>query len=330
MPARRDPLREAFQDIQALRSEGVSEAGIAKLKTALKTQKGMVVSKAAALVAEWFEPSLNEDLLSCFYRLNKNGVQDDPQCLGKTACIKALHELACQDIRVYSAGCRIVQLEPVRGGKEDSAVALRIASLNALMQTHSVDTNILMTVFADFLADDSKRVRAEAAKLISYAPPALAAPLLRLKIRLGDTDTRVLGNCFDALLSLAPTQESVTLIHGYAAKKEALQAEALASLASSSLPEAIELVSRDYATILDPQLRRILLTSLSLSATQEALSFLLEQVQQALPEALWAFEALKPKLHDDEVRQRVQSILAKTGGELEREFILWQSTLTPA
>ena len=326
MPARRDPLRDAFNEIQALRDEGSSDYGTAKLRTALKKQNGMIVSKAAPVAAEWFETSLAEDLETCFYRLSKNGTEHDPQCWGKTAIIKALHELSWQDNSIYAAGCRTVQLEPVRGGKEDTAVALRIASLNALMQAPILDSNLLMTVLADLLADESRRVREEAAKLSSYASPALAAPLLRLKIQVGDASTRVLGNCFDALLSLMPTQDSIQLIHKFTQKGDAIQAEALASLASSSLPEAIDLVSNDYEQLVDPQLRRIILTSLSLSSTEEALEFLYDQLREPLPEASWAFEALKSKLHDEDIRSRVFTTLNKRGDALVNQFHHWQES----
>lgn len=316
MPPRRDPLKEAFNDLQALRTEGISESGIAYLKNVFQKQNGMVVARAASLAVEWFESSLVETMVACFYRLSKQGASTDSQCWGKTALVKALQELAWQDTQLYIEGCRTVQLEPVHGGKEDTAVALRIASLNALMQSLVVDKNILMMLLADLLADESKRVRAEAANLSSYAPPTMAAPLLRLKIHLGDADTRVLGNCFDSLLSLMPNQESMSLIHSYTFNNDALQAEALAALASSSLSEAVSLVISDYETYVDFQLKRIILTSLSLSITTEALHFLLDKLSDSRTEASVALEALKPKLHDLTLKDDVARRLALRKDEL--------------
>ncbi len=316
MPPRRDPLKEAFNAIQALRDEGVSESGIAHLRSIFRKQNGMVIARAAGLAVEWFESSLVEAMVSCYYRLRQRGVELDSQCWGKTALVKALQELAWQDTQLYIDGCRTVQLEPVRGGKEDTAVALRIASLNALMQSVVVDKNILMMLLADLLADESKRVRAEAANLSSYAPPTMAAPLLRLKIHLGDADSRVLGNCFDSLLSLMPNQESIKLIHSYTLNNDALQAEAVAALASSSLSEAVSLVLADYDTFIDLQLKRIVLTSLSLSTTAEALDFLLNKLSDSLSEASIALEALKPKLHDLALKAEVARRLSQRKDEL--------------
>ena len=321
MPPRKDPLKESFKRIQALRDAGRSDVNVQTLRQILRKQNGMVVARAAGLIAEWNESSLNPELVECFYRLNEDGPTDDPQCWGKTAIIKSLSDLAWQETNIYQLGCKTLQLEPVRGGKEDTAVALRVASLNALMQCATVDTSLLMALLADLLADESKRVRQEAASLCAYAPPAMATPLLRLKIHLGDTETRVLGTCFDTLLILMPSSDSIELVYSFTHSTGALQAEALASLASSQLPDAVLLATTSFTHLVDSQLRRILLSSFGISPTEEAQSFLLEQLVEPLPEASWALQALEAKFHDDALYEKVKRIVSEHGDPTLRSML---------
>ena len=207
---RKDPLKKALQAVQDLRSQGPSDDAVAALLELICKGPGLVVARAAGLAAEWQAAELAPELENAFYRLLEDGRKVDPQCWGKVAVVKALFELAWQDADVYLQGCRTVQLEPVYGGKEDSAVAVRTASIQVLVQLPAVATTVVMSALADGLADESARVRMAAARASVACPAEVAQPLLRLKIRLGD-ESRVLGACFDALLALAPTSESVAL-----------------------------------------------------------------------------------------------------------------------
>jgi hypothetical protein len=310
---RKDPLKDTLQKIQELRSQESSAQGIAILQTMIKKQTGVVVAKAADLAVEWNAIELATDLHNAFERLNEDSLERDPQCWGKTAIIKALYELAWQDSKVFVQGCKIVQLEPVFGGKQDSAVSVRIASLQALVQLPVVDTGTVMSLLADLLADPSHKVRAEAARACMYCQPELVRPLLRLKIRMGDVEPRVLGACFDSLLILDSSSETVALILEYTrSQNEVLQSEALASLASSSLAEAITAVTHIYPTLKDIQVQRILLTSLGISSTQEAFSFLCNILGKGdTQEARWALEALKSKLHDEESKAQITKELTQ-------------------
>ena len=320
---RKDPIKKSLQRVQDLRSQGPSYETIAALLELIQTQPGIVVGNAAKVAAQWKEAELAVALQNAFDRLSEDGLNDDPQCWGKIGIIKALHELAWQDARVYVQGGRTVQLEPVYGGKEDSAAPVRTASFQALVQLPSVATATVMTMLADLLADPNTKVRAEAARASVYCPAELTYPLLRLKIRTGDTEPRVLGTCFDALLVLEPNNEMVDLILEYTrSDNDVLQAEALASLASSSIPVAVNAVTEVYPTLTDTQLRRVLLTALGGSAAQEALDFLCATLEMAdLQEASWALEALKPKLHDEDLECRVfEQLKARQDDELLRVY----------
>jgi hypothetical protein len=309
---RKDPLKEALQKVSELRSEGASEKNLVMLGKMISKDAGMVVAKAAEVAAEWNSTELVPNLHQAFYRLREDGLNDDPQCWGKTAIIKALYDLAWQDQKLFVDACKTVQLEPVYGGKGDSAASVRSAAIQALVQLPTADTLTVINMLADLLADESPKVRAEAARACVYCQPLLVSPLLRLKIRSGDIEPRVMGVCFDTLLVIFPDNETAELILEYATPKgvtkrlspsyDVLQSEAIASLASSNHAQAIRLVCNLYAKLSDRQLRRVLLTAFGASVTTEAFNFLLEILKDGpTHEAQWALEALQSRQHDKQV-----------------------------
>ena len=311
---RKDPIRKALEAIQNLRSQGSSDATVTALREMLGKEAGIVVGKAAELAAQWYATELAADLCAAFSRLSEDAAERDPQCWGKIALIKALFELAWQDEAVYVQGCRIVQLESVYGGKEDSAAAVRAAAIGALVQLPGASSATIMSCLADALADPSASVRAAAAHRSVHASPALVYPLLRLKVRMGDADPRVLGSCFDALLVVESSQETVDLVLEYThTDSDVVQAEALAALASSSSPAAVTAAVKHYSFLDDTQLKRVLLTALGGSSTQEAFDFLLDLVSAPKQEATWALKALGPKLMREEARESVYQVLKVRG-----------------
>ena len=306
----KDPIKKALGKLKKLRAEGATDETLEQLRHMLSTEAGFVVANIAALLSEWYAADLARDLEAAFFRLDKNGFEDDPQCWGKLGVIKALHELAWQDGAVYLAACRCQQFEPVYGGQEDSAISVRIAATQALVQLPMVNTHTVLEALADLLADPSAKVRKEAARASVRCPADVVYPLLRLKIRLGDKDARVTGTCFDALLALMPTLESVNLVKTYTGANDVLQIEALASLASSSIDEAVESALEHYAHFTDKQLKRLLITALGSSQSQTALNFLFEKLGCAPPEeATWALEAVRHKLHDEDILLHVKTSL---------------------
>jgi hypothetical protein len=331
---RKDPLKEALQKISELRADGSSGENVAALRKAIQKQAGVVVAKAAEVAAEWNAAKLAQDLHDAFYRLSKNGLEDDPQCWGKAAIIKALYDLAWQDTKVFVDACKTIQLEPVYGGKGDSAVNIRTAAIQALAQLPTADTLTVINTLADLLADESSKVRAEAARACVYCQPLLVSPLLRLKVRSGDAEPRVLGVCFDTLLIAHPDSETVNLVLEYATPKpllkrlatsqDVVQSEAIASLASSGLAEAVNAATKLYPT-LDAQLRRVLLTSLGGSNASEAFNFLCSIVKNApANEAKWGLEALNSKLYDPDSKVMIRRYLAERNDrELLKLYESW-------
>jgi hypothetical protein len=330
MARRRDPLKEALEELERSHQAGRSDSGVEHLRAVIASETGLLVAKAAAVASAWSESSLAADLERSFHRLRTDGPTVDPQCWAKVAVIRALFELAWDEPEVYVAGCRTVQLEPVRGGTEDTAVGVRRRSIRALLQIPVVDPELTSTQLADLLADRDRSVRTEAASVCVYGQPALVAPLLRLKIKVGDADSRVIGTCFDSLLAVKPDDDSVALVQNYCNKgSQPLWAEALGALVSCNLDSAVASVVDLYEELNDEQLRRIVVTAAGTSSTGLARSFLLARLSEPLPEAEWALEALMPKLRPGPELEGVETVLKARDDALLARFNAWRATSSP-
>ncbi|UCH24533.1 MAG: hypothetical protein JSV66_11310 [Trueperaceae bacterium] len=154
----------------------------------------------------------------------------------------------------------------------------------------------------------------------------LVAPLLRLKIRLGDADSRVIGICFDSLLAVKPDNDSVALVRSYSeGGSEPLRAEALGALARSNHDAAAAAAVSMYQDLNDDQLRRIVVTAMGASHSVTAQAFLLERLSAPLHEAEWALEALLPKLQAGPDLDRVELALRERDDVLLARFMAWRS-----
>ncbi|MFM2124661.1 MAG: hypothetical protein RL328_1112, partial [Acidobacteriota bacterium] len=192
--------RQAFeaklQGLEALRGTPDAPAGLRK---ALKDRNNYVVSKAAAVAADLHLVELAPDLLAAFDRFFAD--KADPQCWAKNAIAKALVQLEHHDAAPYRRGLAWVQLEPVYGGRVDTAATLRGTCALALIDCR-LDDVTLLTCLADALADPEHTVRVDAAVALSRAGIPEAVALLRFKALSGDPAPEVLGQCFHALLQM--------------------------------------------------------------------------------------------------------------------------------
>src|SRR5262249_32602724 len=141
------------------------------------------------------------DLVAAFERLLVQPLRSDPSCAGKAAIADALYRIGAPEIGVYVNGIRHVQLEPVWGGKADTALQLRGTCALALVRVHYPD---YLVELADLLADREAPVRKMAAQALAYSENPAAVPLLRLKALVGDDDPQVLVEILAALLTIAP------------------------------------------------------------------------------------------------------------------------------
>ncbi len=265
--------------LDSLRQAADKAAAIEQLRKALQDRNNYFVSKAAAIAAELQLAELAPDLLAAFDRFLIDPVKTDPQCWAKNAIAKALKDLGHRGPAVFLRGISHVQLEPVWGGREDSATALRGACALALVDCHLDDLEILMHL-ADALADAEKPVRIDAAIAIAQLGRPEGALLLRLKAMLGDREPEVTGQCFAALLGLEP-KESVQFIGRFLkASDPDVRLEAAAALAQSREQQGLQLAIEFWHRPLPPEARHALLPSFGASPLSESAEFLLSIVSK--------------------------------------------------
>src|SRR5271165_1096385 len=152
--------KEAFDrklaEIEALRP-AQEETAQAQLRKALKDRNNYAAAKAAAIAGDRGFAALAPDLVAAFDRFLANAVKSDPQCWAKTAIAKALKDLGHSEAEVFFRGTAHVQMEPVWGGRQDTAATLRGTCALALVGTRALSFDIL-TRLTDLLNDPELQI----------------------------------------------------------------------------------------------------------------------------------------------------------------------------
>jgi HEAT repeat protein len=251
---------------------------IEALRKALADRHFMVVARAATLSGEKLLHELIPDLTSAYTRLVHDPVKRDPLCKAKNAIARALVTLECTDIGFYQAGIRYRQLEPVWGGRADTATDIRSCCAMGLAASGHPRAVAQLT---GLLADPEVEVRCGAARAISCGNPFEAEAVLRLKVQLGDQEPQVIGECFGALLAIAP-EHSVPFVAAYLKQKdEALQEYAALALGESRRPEAFTSLHTAWDELVNPQARGALIRAAALHRSQAAFEWLLTIIESA-------------------------------------------------
>jgi HEAT repeat protein len=285
--SRSRPLAESLLALERVRDAGPALLRPA-LAAALEREAAPAAAKAARLAAEREQGQLLPNLVRAFGRFMVRPAKSDPGCAAKTAIVEALNRLGHDDTDVYLRGIRHVQLEPVFGGKVDTAVDLRGASAFGLV---ALGHHGVLYELADLLADPEPPARISAARALASLGSDDAVPLLRLRTLIGDAEPRVVAECLLAILRLQPSS-GLTL----AARllDDPLRAEAAAAaLGESRLREALAPLREWVGRTLAPDLRRAGLLALGQLRREEADDYLVQFLEESRgPAALDALEAL--------------------------------------
>jgi hypothetical protein len=269
-----------IEAIESLRLAPESPERTEQLRKALKERNNYLVSKAAAVAAHLRETGVVPDLIAAFDRFLADAIKTDPQCWAKNAIAKALKDLGHDESGVYLRGIVHVQLEPVWGGRQDSAAVLRGTCALALVGCRMDDIEILAAV-SDLLADPEKPARLDAARAIAQLGRIEGVPLLRLKALCGDTDPEVVGECFVALSSLNAAQAIPFIARFLQSPDGDVRLEALGALGQSAEPDALGRLRTFWSETADLELRCALLLSLAASPLPEAAEFVLSTLEEA-------------------------------------------------
>ncbi|WP_421657953.1 HEAT repeat domain-containing protein [Leptothermofonsia sp. ETS-13] len=304
-------LEETLELLGTVRNDPTSEAAIATLRQVIKSRYSIAVAQAARIVGDAEIYSLVPDLIATFDQFMVKPVETDANCHAKFRIAETLYRLNYGEEHLFLRGIRHVQMEPVWGGRQDTAVNLRGICALGLVGMNYPD---VMVELADLLADSEPPARVAAARAIAYSENTQGVPLLRLKVRIGDKEPQVLSECFAALLKLAPSQ-SVSLIAGFlASPEEQIQEIAALALGESRLREAFEILQRWWERTNQAELRRAGLLAIALLRYEDALEFLLALIAEGRSrDAKDAIAALSIYQQDEILWQKVCKSVEERG-----------------
>jgi HEAT repeats len=314
-------IEEKLDRLTLLRQADRSEA-IFGLQTTLADRANVVVAKAAKIAGELELYDLMPDLARAFDRLFEKPVETDPQCWGKNAIAIALRDLGYQSAAPFLRGLRHIQMEPVWGGREDTAQVLRAACCAALPQCADLTRDEVLRHLVDAFTDASDKVRVDAARSIEHMGGADSALLLRLKARIGDKEATVTGQVFESLLRLERDGALPFVAEFLDSGDDEIRGEAALALGSSRLPDALTILKQAWKRARDWNRKQVFLRGLSASRLPEAIEFLLDLLKSGRQgEAAQALDALALHRDSAEIKKMVEeAIISKREDDLQARF----------
>lgn len=315
--ARKDKLEAALQRLAEVARQPEAAGAEETLRDALAGKLPSAAARAAEIAGEMSCDGLIPDLVHAFQRFLQNPVKSDPGCLAKTAIAEALHQLDAREEAVYLAGARHVQMEPVYGGRQDTAAPLRGASARGLVRMNHPDA---LLVLAELLADPELPARIAAARTVAYHGGAAGLPLLRLKSLEGDREPEVVGECLLAMLRIAP-DESTPFVERFLDGSDRVLAEAASlALGESRAPAALAALQAWWKRTTDADLSRSALLAIAMQRSDAAIAWLLDLIRRepgpVARDAIGAFEVYRS---EEAMVKRVRKVaLARDDVDLGR------------
>lgn len=277
MPARK--IEQQLEALNGLRSQPSTDAKILALRKALGDRSNVVVSKAAAITGECGLKELIPDLEDAFERFFQKPSETDSQCWAKNALSKALKALEYAESPLFLRGLSHVQMEPVYGGRSDTATTLRGTCALALVQCRDLPRQEILQYLVNALTESAVTVRADAVRALEQMDGADAALLLRLKARAGDSEPEVTGQVLDSVLNLEGERALPFVAEFLDSQNEDVRGEAALALGTSRLPAAIDVLKDIWAKSRDTRPGEPLLRAISASRHEAGLQFLLQLVR---------------------------------------------------
>ncbi len=300
-------FEEQVAALDALRQQP-AELRTGPLRKALVAKNNFIAAKAADLVREFALAELIPDLLTAFDRFLENAEKSDPQCWAKNAISRALAAMEYQEPEVFLRGTRHIQMEPVWGGRSDTAGTLRATCALALVQCRSVREPELLVHLVDLWADKEKIVRVEVARAIEQVGSNSAAILLRLRATLGGDEPELLGACYASVLRIEGIR-SIAWVRRFLAAGGDSAAEAALAIAGTHSREGFEALRDCLETAKDPWFRSVLLSAIALTRQEAAVEFLLDCIRKDSLDAQPALEALLRSMPPEDLLKRIEKLV---------------------
>ena len=252
-----------------------------------------------------------------FERLLEDPIKRDPQCHGKAAIAQAFFDAEIRAEATFEAGVQHVQLEPVLGGRQDTAAHLRGICLMALAHAQHPRAPVEA---ARMLADPERSARIAAIRaLVASGARETVEPVLRLRLEIPDDDPEVVSECMAGLLEVNPG-DNVPVVGAKLDSSDAVAEAAALALGSSRATGAFELLAQrvDAAVITDR--RSTLMLAIAMLRTDTAWQYLVERIMDGAPgEGLAAVDALATFKEQPGLRERVEAAVLDNADEELRE-----------
>lgn len=304
--------KKAFEQrvaaLDALR-ESSEHDRVDALRRALGDRNNFLVAKAADLVREWDLKQLTPELLTAFERFFEKADKTDPQCWAKNAISRALAAFEYQEADIFLRGMHHIQLEPVWGGRSDTAGTLRANCALGLVQCRSVSETDLLAHLIDLLADKDKAVRTEVVRAIEQVGSPSASLLLRLRAVLGADEPEILGACYGGILRIEGVS-AIPWVSRFLSSADDSAAEAALALAGTHSPEGFKVLRQCFDEAKDSWWRSVLLSAIALTRQDAALEFLIDLVRRESLDAEGAIEAILRSGPSDETVQALDKLVA--------------------
>ena len=313
----------ALAAIRALRDSPETHDLKRDLAPLLAHKSNHVIAAAADTVERLEAVALAPELVDAFLELMKSPAVRDPGCKALLAIAKAIVAMEHPAYACYLAGVRHVQMEGSYGPPVDAAAPLRGLCAQGLARMSHPDA---LLECVTLLVDSEVAARTGAARALGETGQPAAVLLLRFKALSGDEDDEVIGECFSALLGLAPAESLDFVAEFLRSGSDEVAERAALALGESRRADAFRLLREALEREARAALRRTLLLGIALLRQDEAVEFLLSRVKEDGEKAAAdALAALALYGRDETVRGRIQEIVearksAVLRGVFEKEF----------
>ncbi len=305
--------KRAFEDqiaaLDALRQQP-EQPRLDPLRKALANRNNFIAAKAADLIREFGLQELLPDLLKAFDRYFEHAEKSDPQCWAKNAISRALAAFELQDVDVFLRGMRHIQMEPVWGGRSDTAGTLRATCALALVQCRNLTEVDLLAHLIDLVTDKDKAVRVEVIRAIEQVGSSSASLLLRQRTMLGNDEPEVLGACYGGILRIEGPR-AIPWVARFLATADDSAGEAALAIAGTHSPEAFEALRNALHAASDPWFRSVLLSAIALTRHDASIDFLLGLVKDESLDAEGAISALLRSAPQEDVVDRLKKLTSE-------------------
>lgn len=303
----RDSFERSLSRLNEVRADPHAQGAMDVLRSSLAARSNLLAAHAAEIIGEWELDGCSEELSVAFDRFLTDSVRRDPTCAAKIAIADTLNKLEERNADLFRRGVRHVQPEPVWGGQQDTAAALRAICAIGLARSDPPD---VLLVLASLLADPEPDARIGAVRAIAYAARPGGGPLLWYKAHIGDEEPRVIAETFVVLLALETEPALDYVGTRLMDPNPALAEAAMTALGNSHLPGARALLIDAWQNLIPLGLRRTALRAIAALDDDESFAFLLELLANgSVTDATDALAAVVHTSGDERRRRRIERVL---------------------